>query len=246
LRSLAKGIFATLALIFVSSASFSWFSLIVLVLVLGSLYLSQPRERAHVRVSFWASAILAAIGIGLIGAVPAPVQDTLFRAIILVSFLAAQFALFSLMNLEVQWRAPVYATVNSVLMFGVGVVFFTLNQPAFIDISFIAQIFPIGVFVGTALLVHEALTFTGKGGRLRMWALAAISGFIAVETATLVLFLPLGVVNAAVVLALILTFVRDTLSAHLAGVLSASFVLRELVIFVVILVAVFALSPWSV
>lgn len=246
LRSLARGFVATLALVWATSGAVSWFSAVVLGLILGALYLSQPKERALVRVSFWASAILVTVGQSLIGTVPAPANSTLFRVAIFAAFFIVQSALFGLMNRDVQWRGPVYATANSVLLFGVGIIFFVLNQPAFINVSFIAQLFPIGVFLGAALLVHESLVFMGRGVRSRSLALSAVLGFIAVEAATLILFLPLGVVNAAVVLALILTFLRDTTTAHFEGMLSAPFVLRELVIFVVIFVVVFALSPWSV
>jgi hypothetical protein len=244
LRSLARAILATLALVWVAGSSLSWFPLALFACVLGTLFVSQSRERVRLPVSFWMTAVLGIIGIGLIGVVP--LQTLLFQWSVFGSFLVLQFALLSLPGLDVRWRTPVFVTVNSVLLFGVGVAFFILNQPAFLGVAFFAQLFPVGVFLGTALLVHEALVFLVHVRSLRTWAVAAVSGAIAVQTATLLLFLPLGVVNAAVVLALLLTLVRDILCAHFEGKLSPPLILRELLTFVVVLVVVFALSPWSI
>jgi hypothetical protein len=65
------------------------------------------------------------------------------------------------------------------------------------------------------------------------------------ELTWVILLLPLGIINSAALLTLFFILIRDFLSAHFRGILSSSFVFRQLTFLVLFTIIILASSNWS-
>jgi hypothetical protein len=103
----------------------------------------------------------------------------------------------------------------------------------------------IAIFWIAGSFIKEVLTFgdpllRGRNLRLLTWVFALIMA----ESTAFVVFLPLGFINAAAFMTLFYVLGRDVVLARLRGLLNLSLVLRELAIFAVLSIIIFATVTW--
>ncbi|MEK7513100.1 MAG: hypothetical protein AAB601_02775, partial [Patescibacteria group bacterium] len=224
--SLAKGGVATALLFGVAALSFSWWALVLFVLALGVGYLKEPPRRRVVRVSFVFAAGCGVAGLALSIAVLPPAVAGWF----IVAILAAHWSLFAILFFLAGTTNPrrdtFYGVANTALLTSVYLLFFGLNESSLSSLSFVVQVAPLAVFLGTLLLVRETIAFEGTVWGRRTTVLAAAAALAAVEVSTILLFLPLGFVNAAILLSLVILLIRDGLIAHLGGIMDVRMILR--------------------
>jgi hypothetical protein len=244
--SLLKALALTLLVAIAAASSFAWWSLAMLLAGFAAMYVSQLPERKGVRVSYWLTALFGVTGMGILGSSGLGADHPWVLGFALFSFAAAEFLVIGLMNLVFKQRNAVYSTLQTILLLAVFLAFFGLNQPRFVTLSFLVQVFPLVAFLSIFFLVREAALLSGALWPRRAIALAGLVGLASIETATVALFLPFGALNAAVFLALIVSLLRDLVIAHLRGEYSATLFLKELAVFTVVSVLIFALSRWSI
>ena len=229
-----------------SQAGYVWWALVLFTGALVGMYVFQPPERRFVGFSFFLSALFGCAGLSMLGAVGGLISASWPVWLGYGLFFAIEAALFGLMNLGFKNRLGVYGVLNTALLLLSFIFFFGTHQELFSSVSRFPEIVPLFLGVTVALLIREAFVFSGITWGPRALAVGAAFGFIAVEVSLLMLFLPLGFVNAAVFMALLVFLARDGAIAGFQGAFSVRFILRELTIFIVLAVVIFSVSPWSI
>jgi len=105
--------------------------------------------------------------------------------------------------------------------------------------------FPGGI-TSQQLDFHESFDFFGVTRGKRLVFAAFILSLLSVELSWVVMFLPLGFINAAAFLALFFLLVRDGIVIHFQGYLSLPFVFKQLTFFIVLAVLIFASARWAI
>ena len=233
-KLLLKTAFGLLAILFFRQFGFSYFSGAVAVIVFWGVYLSEVEERYVLGRSFWVMAFAGLAGMKFLVAAPHPFFWGFTGLWTLGFFTALGLTAFFFAN-----RQFVYGLLNTLVLFLVFFLFFYFNQ--------IGNFWSLGLilFLLIGTIFGEAFRFLEIGAsrrtRLFSWGLAVVI----LELAWILSFLPLGFVNAAVFLTLVSLIVRDAVLLHFKGLLNQGFVLKELVIFWVLGLIVFAASRWS-
>ncbi|MFA6365233.1 MAG: hypothetical protein WCW78_02415 [Candidatus Paceibacterota bacterium] len=212
----------------------SWWSIIFFVISFSFLYFSESRERQSFIASFWLLALLSALGIS------AALQNNAsfyVPFLIVLLFTAFLSILLGLLRFFFQDRVVVYGVVNTVLLFGFFLYFFTFS------LSWTLLLF---IALGIFFLLREFFLFAGILWRGRVFLGSIVISFLALELAILVRFLPLGFINATASLCLFLVLMRDTAKAHFEGTFNLSFALRSSIILLFGTALIFAASPWGI
>jgi len=150
------------------------------------------------------------------------------------------FALLGLTEFFFVNREQIYGLLNTLILFFSFAVFFYLNRGGnFWALGLILVLLLVSLF-------SEALRFFEAGAPRRTFFLSAAAGFVVLELAWILGFLPLGFLNAALFLTLISFLLRDTVVFSLRGKLNLPLILRELAILFVLGLTIFAASSWSI
>lgn len=238
-RSLCKAALIALALFLAVSTGFSFWSLALFAAALAAVYFRQVAEREMLRVSFWSITLLALAGFWTFAGRPeALIAEPWLFVLAFACFMGACFVLVALGDFLFKDRFLWYGIANTAALFAAFLVF-----PALVAGS-LWWVLPF--FAVIYLLFKEAFVFFGAPQGPRVRTAAAALALIGVETSFLLGLLPLGVLNAAAFLALLSFLLRDTLIARFAGTLDRTFVLRELTVFVLFALVIFASSTWTV
>jgi hypothetical protein len=234
---------AALALGLLSWFGPSFWPILIFVGASSIVYFSELPDRKVLRSSFW---LLFALG--FLGGVSLNSPDSAIHGPAAV-FLALVFGLLvfgwlGLVNSLFGNRSFAYNLLNAAIAALFFVLAFYLVPNFGEDAVFPVILWFFSVFLGSFLLIRESLLFEasirGSGLRLAAWSFA----FILTEVASLVIFLPLGFLNAAALLTLFYILGRDVFLAGFKGLLGFSAVFRELTIFAVILGLIFATVTW--
>jgi hypothetical protein len=229
-KLLLKVFFFGLALFIAIWSSFNPISLALFFLVLFTLYWSETPERRQVRFSFWLASILCLIAVHLL--------DSPWLFLVALLSLAVFFILFALSHLLFKNQFFFYEILNAVLIFGSTAIYFEKA-----DGDFWGKLI---FFAVITALFSEAFDFFGFVAKKRKFLAAAAIGLIALEITWILGFLPLGILNSAAYLTLVLILIRDCLAVYWRGLLSKNFFLRELMFFVILSVIIFAASSWKI
>lgn len=235
-RLLVKTAIGFLALLLAGLLEFHFLGVLLFLAVSAWIYFTETTLRTARR-SYFALLALWAWGAG---------AATFGLAFYLVAVVYAVLLYSWLGDVRLLWAdRPVIAGVGEAGLFAAlaATTFYLFPGPT--TASFWGDLgFLVANFAFSAVLVREAFRFeTGhfpRRERLAAWA----GGLILAEVAAVVVFLPLGYLNAAAVLTLIFIVLRDILLAHFRGHLKIGLVFREITILVVFLVLIFSIVPW--
>lgn len=201
------------------------------------LYHKEQPGRRRTRILFWFFGLLSVFGVHELVA-QFPEQNWIGWVIggLSVYFLF----LIGVTSFFIKKRDFVYQLLNTFALFLVSVWAFGVGSG---DFHFFSALF---LLCGVTLLIRDALGFFDAGGRRRAWISSAIFGLIAVEFGFFLRFLPLGFLNSAAFMTLVLFLSRDALLTHFRGKLDLSVLFRELAFFVGISIVIFAGSRWVI
>lgn len=230
-RSFLKTIPLVLALFGASYFGFSLWGTLIFLSVALAVYFSLPKDRSQIKISFWFLQIAGLIGFTLSGA-------TSFSALIFWGFAFLSLMLILIAHFAFRDRFLSYGIWNVLFLFLVFAEFFYFDFHHFLG--------AILLFLFLSLLFEEALRFFGVRWQKRILLVALVLALLGTEIFWFTSFLPLGFVNASVFLALCLLILRDVALFHLQGVLTRSFIFKELTFFVALSILIFAASKWSI
>ncbi|MFH0712456.1 MAG: hypothetical protein V2A55_01180 [Candidatus Jorgensenbacteria bacterium] len=224
-KLLLKTFLGSLAVFLVYNSGFNPFLVIVAALVFAVIYFREIEEKAFFRTSFWLLPILALAASGVMGSVgPIAVFAALF------------FVLLGLINLFFKERFLVYGIFNAAFLVALLLFFFYLVGPG--SFWILGAVSLVTVF----LVLKEAFNFLGPLSGRRAVIFAGVLAFLGLELSYILQFLPLGFINAAVYLTLFLVLGRETVVSSVKGSLNFSQTMKQITLFVVLSIVVFAVS----
>ena len=234
LQLLLRAGIAALATLFVFWGSFSFWSILIFLIVFVSLYLTEEGNRRSVRTSFFLIPLLALIGgIALFseGSYIAP----LFFLISFFVVLYAYVTLHGIARFLTEERERSYVILHTVLLL--------LTLILFSKLVWLSPLWMFVLFAVLALLFTEGFRFFSiPQARIS----GAVLGFIGAELLLISRFLPLGFLNMAAFVGLILFLLRDVLKSHFLGKLDKKQVMRSVTLFVLFSLIIFAASSWTI
>lgn len=221
---------------------------ILFVLVSILIYALLPEQREELRISYFAAIVLPLLLVNVLESTQLPF-DLVAGLETVVTILSGVifWSILNLINFKFKRRIFAYTIVNTFLLILLFVSILSIMEP------FSIGFFGLGLFVGVFLLFSEIFEFFGisrvgfslvRDKRSLVCSLAV--GFLAVQLSWIVLILPLGLINSAVLLVLIFILLRDLLIAHFEGRLTLPFILRQFTFLVLFVVIIFASSNWSI
>ncbi|KKU91503.1 MAG: hypothetical protein UY23_C0001G0109 [Candidatus Jorgensenbacteria bacterium GW2011_GWA1_48_11] len=231
-RLLSKTVFATLILFWAWRTNFGFWPTAIFITVLLYDYFSLPEERKFLRASFWLLPLAAYLGLAF-------VNLPVFGPLTLFLFALLFFLVLGLAALFFQDRFVFYNVLNTGLLIMILMPIFYLIRPTTLFGWLLA------VFALTFFIWRECFRFFGLPGR-RLSIAAFVLAFLAAELAVGLMFLPIGFMNAAAFLVLILLLTRDGIATYFKGVLNLSFLFRQLTFFVFFAILILATARWSV
>ncbi len=235
-RLVSRAIVCAVALFLTYLLSFSFLAVVGFFFILLWAYLLETPDRRSFRFSFWLLQVLFLVALGSIPA-PAP---------ILAIYAILMFFLLGLMNSVFVNRSFVYSlfsTVTLLCFFAVlfyGVPLFSLGSVWDVALWFLAD------FAVVYFSFREYADVLGQGPEKKLGLYGCSLGFVSSEISALAAFLPLGFLNAAAFLTMLILIAREVIFAHRRGVLNLSLVLREVTIFVVVSSVIFATASWRI
>ncbi|MEK7465627.1 MAG: hypothetical protein AAB631_02525 [Patescibacteria group bacterium] len=200
------------------------------------IYLQEQPERKRTRIMFWFFAILS---VGELKALAETFPESASIGWVIVGFTIFFFFLVGITSFFIKQREFVYSLLSTTL-------FFLVAAWAFSFSGFFALMSALFLFCAVLLLFRGAFGFFDIAGRRRVWIVSAVIAFLALQAGFFLKLLPLGFLNAAAFLTLILFLMRDSVIAHYRGKLDIPFLLRGLAFFVGVAILIFAGSQWSV
>ncbi len=236
-KSLLRGFLIFVGLLSVSLWDFSFFPVLLFLILAFFLYISEPPERKTV----WHSYIVLILSSLFVLAHVPPV----FRIWGMVSFLygIVFFGLFSFINFRFKNRSAAHGGIVMLALFSFFLALFGLSAVSAYNPWSLFLI--LLAFFGMYALLRESLAFSGKFTERKRAVIAGTVGFLGLEALWIFQFLPLGAINGSAFLSIILLLLRDVVVANEEGMLNISFVLREVTIFAIAVLAFFAVSPWN-
>lgn len=235
-RLLSKAALGTLVLSLASLADLTFFAVFGFLCVLLYVYLTAGVERRTFRFSFW---LLQIVFLLTLSSFPLSAVVIVLYGVLLLSLLALMAGAFP--N-----RFFAYGLVSVAVAFSFFSVFF-LQAPSFSGNSFWSELvwLILGFIAGYGLFREYWKTVTGwQSRKMRLYGMSL--GLMAVEISAVLVFLPLGFLNAAAFMSLLFLISRDTVLAHERGFLNPSFVFREITLFIVISSIIFATVSWRI
>ncbi len=231
-----KALLGVAALYLAYLASFSFFAVFGFLCILLYVYLTAGTARRDFRFSFW---LLQIVFLLALASLSLPGLLLTIYGLILLTLLGLMGTVFS--N-----KFFAYGLVSIAVAFSFFVVLFS-RSPSFSQDSFWSEFWWL-FFAFTVvywLFKEYWQTFASwESRKMRLYGLSL--GVLSAELATIVVFLPLGFLNAAAFMSLLLLVSRDTVMAHEKGFFNPSFVFREITLFVVISSIIFATVSWRI
>ncbi len=241
MRLVSRTLLVSIFLWIVLASDFRWWSLFLFFGSIAGVYISQIAERNLLRSSFWLFPLVTIIGFWVITQNIAFSFSSPYIVLFFIGlFLLFSFAFFLLIGIShffFKNRFVIYGIFNTAVLLASFVVFFVLFEKS------LFWIFPF--FIIVFLLFRESLYFFGVEFKRRIGVTSALVALLTSELLLVTKFLPLGILNGSIFLALFFLLLRDSLIAHFHGNLTRKLLLRQLTIFVFLTLIIFAVSKWS-
>lgn len=151
------------------------------------------------------------------------------------------FVLFGVKDLAFVKRREIYYFFNCFLFLAVFGLFFGADKSHFFILKYLAA--SAAVFLLSAELLDfmlPALVGVKKNLVIGVFALSAVQFLWAVA------FLPIGFANSAALMAVIVLFLEDFIVHHFSGTLNRRLILRNATAFLILILAIFAASEWTI
>jgi len=241
LRLVSKTLIVSIFLWIVLAADFRWWSIILFFGSVLVVYITQIAEKNLLRSSFWLFPLITIIGFWVITrniafSLSSSYISLFFMGLFLLFFFAF-FLLIGISHFFFKDRFVVYGVFNTAVLLASFVVFFILFEKS------LFWIFPF--FIIVLLLFRESLYFFDVQFKRRIGVTSAVVAFLTSELLLVTKFMPLGILNGSIFLALFFLLLRDSLIAHFHGNLTKKLLLRQVTIFVFLTLIIFAISKWS-
>ncbi|KKU14513.1 hypothetical protein A3I34_01080 [Candidatus Jorgensenbacteria bacterium RIFCSPLOWO2_02_FULL_45_12] len=237
-RSLYKSAFGTAVMLAVGVAGFPWFLCLIGISVFFWLY-AGILDKKSVRGLFWVLVLLYAVGISLFDFT----LPFLPAGILWFSYTVSFFVLFTwimgLGNFLFENRDMAYDIFHTVLSFIVFLVFGSLTLYG-------SLWWGIALFAITAIVFGEYLNFHRIPFRVKNAAVSVSAGFFSLELLVILSFLPIGPISTAAFLALFTLILRDVVVLYFSGTVTKRTVLREIMLFLAVSLAILAVSRWTI
>lgn len=151
------------------------------------------------------------------------------------------FVLFGIKDLAFVKRREIYYFFNCFLLLAVFGLFFGADKQHFFIFKYLAA--SAAVFLLSAELLNlmlPALVGVKKNLVAGVFALSAVQFLWAVA------FLPIGFANSAALMTVIVLFLEDFIVHHFSGTLNRRLILRNATAFLILILAIFAASEWTI
>ena len=171
-----------------------------------------------------------------------------YRVSAVIFFSALFFALLGIKNLAFIHRQAIYYVVNGLLLLTVFLSFFLADKSEWFVLKY--ALAGIAIF----FLSREFLEFFWKENKIeevysgkRFVSLSSLSiAFLAMEAMWATALLPIGFLNSSALMLAFMLILQDFFLNYSTGVLNSRLILRNITIFAVLCLAIFAASGWSV
>ncbi len=235
-RLLEKTLLGVAALYLAYLASFSFFAVFGFLCILLYVYLTAGAARRDFRFSFWLLQVVFLLALASFS----------LPGLLLTIYGLILLALVGLMGTVFSNRLFVYGLASIAVALSFFAVLFS-RSPSFSQNSFWSEFWWLLFTFGVVYWLFKEYWQTFASWESRKMRLYGMSlGVLSAELAAIVVFLPLGFLNAAAFLSLLFLVSRDTVMAHEKGFLNPSFVFREITLFIVISSIIFAAVSWRI
>lgn len=160
-------------------------------------------------------------------------------AVALVYLIVLAYLLFGLAEFWFRNRPAVYQILNTALFFAVFAIFFSADPARYFYGKYLI------VALAVYLLFREAFQFLSGQWPRREAVIALALALAAFEMLWAVSLSPIGFINSAALLTLLVFLSRDLIWQYLQGCLNRSVILKRATFFVVLLVLILGTSNWS-
>lgn len=151
------------------------------------------------------------------------------------------FVLFGVKDLIFVKRREIYYFFNCLLFLAVFGLFFGADKQHFFIFKYLAA--SAAVFLlSTELLSFMLPALVGAKKNL----VAGVFAFSTVQFLWAVAFLPIGFLNSAALMTVIVLFLEDFIVHHFSGTLNRRLILRNATAFLILIMAIFAASEWTI
>lgn len=231
-KLLFKAALATLILFWAWQTDFNFWPVVIFLGLLLYDYFSLSHERKLLRFSFWLLALAAYFSLRFVG-------PPFFGPFVLFLFAFLFFLVLALAGLFFQERFVFYNVLNTGLFLMILMpIFYSVRPETFWEWLLV-------VFIITFFLSRECFRFFNLPAR-KLTVTAFVSAFLTAELTFDLMFLPIGFINAAAFIVLIVILVRDGFLTYARGGLSLPFLFRQLTFFVFFAILILATARWSI
>lgn len=238
-KLLRRSLIATLGFALVLYSDFSWWSLFIFFVALFFIYLRSGEDRKYVRILFWFFPLISVVGLSLLSSASSLLSFFSLVIAFCAAFAILNFVILGIINSSLfPNRFLVFNATQTIVFF---LAFIVLQR-----LLLFSSLWIFAVFAVVVLFFKEAFLFFDPSLHKKIRLLSIASGVIVSEFILLTRFLPLSFLSASVFAALFSFLLRDGLAAHLKGKLFVSFVLREVTIFILFALIIFATAKWTI
>lgn len=229
-----------LGLLGVYFSNFSFPVLFVFSLLIGWFYFAQLPERAHFRISFLALVLTAFLTLYFS-------QGGFYSAFLAcLGFGFLFYLLLGLPALVFKDRQSVYLLLNTGLFLTIFLLFFGADKSKhFLTINFL-------LFSVVFFLFRECFGFLRSAIHNSSFVVhnprffSLVFAFLSLELFWAISLLPIGFINLAILETLFVFLTRDFTLAYFSGRFNRRFFVHHLLIFIILVIFIFANSRWSI
>ncbi|MDI6821168.1 MAG: hypothetical protein QMD65_03260 [Patescibacteria group bacterium] len=236
------------ALILLFFTQLSWWSIVIFLIAVLIIYASELPQSRLLKISFFLTA--------LIGFTASCFLNRLLFGNVFLYGLAVtvvlSFMLFIILGAVsfLKNYLSAYRVLNTIILFLISLLVFYAKMVFALSPAYGQWIFPwwlaVILFISLIFLFKETFSFLGVSLSKKIWQISFVIGLLAVEIGWILMFLPLGFVNAAIFLTLFLILVRDGIALHFLGFFNRNIFFYELTFFVILAIAIFATTSWDI
>ncbi len=237
--SLYKTVVWAASLSIAALSGFSWLGIAVFLFASLWGYFSSSKKRTRFRATYTTLSLFSVISLVLqTGASDSLISSSWVSAVLILIFSTILFFIFEIIKEKILNEELVYKVINTLIFIIVFISLLSLAAP------FSLGVFALLVFLFVSLLLNEVLMPLGLSSKRRV-AISLTAGFLSVETAWVILLLPISILNGAALITLFICVIRDFIISHIEGRLTPSFVFQELTFLVLVTIIIFASSNWG-
>ena len=162
----------------------------------------------------------------------------LFLAVILYSFIF--YLAVGIKELLIVHRSEWNFIKNLVLFYVLALLFFVADKSSFFVFKYVL------VFLAIFLLLREWLVFSDTTFHRRYFLTALVAASLLMQILWATALLPLGPINSANLMILVAYMILDFTHKHFRGNINRQLILKNITIFVLLLLVILATTSWNV